>query len=86
MTVEEIKAFGERNAETLDPKAKKDIDRLEKDRYEEKMARDYNRLKEKAKNYKIAWNAIEYGDYEFEEKDEDGFKRCTWNAIIYTWK
>ncbi|MGH1385226.1 hypothetical protein [Kordia sp.] len=74
MTVEEIKAFGKRNAETLTPKAKDDIDDLEKDKYEGKMSRDYNRLKERGKKYKIDWNTIEYGDYEFEERDEDGLK------------
>ena len=72
LTVEEIKAFGERNAETLDPKAKKSIDRLEKDEYDDRMGRDFNRIKEKAQKAGVAWDAIEYANYEFEERDENG--------------
>ncbi|MFK7747023.1 MAG: hypothetical protein AB8B65_01400 [Kordia sp.] len=73
-TVDEIKAFGKRNAETLDPKAKKDIDKIEKAEYNERMEKDYFRLKERAKKNNITWNAIEYGDYKFKERDEDGIK------------
>lgn len=73
-TVEEIKAFGERNAETLTPEAKEDIDGLQKDEYDSRMGNDYNRIKEKASEIGISWDAIEYFDYKFTEKDQDGLK------------
>jgi len=73
-TVEEIKAFGERNAETLTPKAKEGIDKIEKERHEERVKKDYDRLKESAKKNNISWSAIEYDNYEFEERDQDGIK------------
>ncbi len=73
-TIEEIKDFGERNAETLAPKAKEDIDRLEKHEYDDRMGRDYNRTKDRAKEAGISWNAIEYAGYEFKELDEEGLK------------
>ena len=73
-TIDEIKAFGKRNAETLESKALKEIKRLEKGNYNRRMGNDYNRLKERAKKEEISWNAIAYDDYEFEERDEDGIK------------
>ena len=73
-TIEEIKAFGERNAETLDPKAKEGIDRIEVQNHKERIGKDYNRLKERGKKHEISWDAIEYDSYDFEEKDKDGIK------------
>ena len=73
-TVEEIKVFGEQNAETLESKTKEDIEGLNKEKYDEKIGIDYNSLKERGKRHGISWNAIEYGDYDFKERDEDGLK------------
>ncbi|MFK7747024.1 MAG: hypothetical protein AB8B65_01405 [Kordia sp.] len=73
-TAEEIKAFGKRNAETLDPKAKKGIDDIKKESHEERVGRDYDRLKKGAEKNKISWSAIEYDSYDFEERDQDGIK------------
>ncbi|WP_298514795.1 hypothetical protein [uncultured Kordia sp.] len=74
LTVEEVKAFGKRNAETLSTRTKEQIDRLEEGRYNLRMGKDYNRTKERAQKADISWSAIKYDNYEFKEDDEDGIK------------
>ncbi|MBC8756145.1 hypothetical protein H2O64_15825 [Kordia sp. YSTF-M3] len=73
-TFEEVKEFGENNADKISERGRKEIANLEADKYNGRMESDYNRIKEAAEKNSIVWNAIEYSDYMYEDKEEDNVK------------
>jgi hypothetical protein len=73
-TFEEVKEFGENNADLISERGRKEIANLDADKYNDRMERDYNRIKEEAEKFSIVWNAIEYSDYTYEDKEEDNVK------------
>ncbi|WP_420573110.1 hypothetical protein [Kordia sp.] len=71
-TVEEIKEFGKKNADSLSERAKADIEGVTKVEYDERMIKDYNSLRKIGLRADIVWNNIKYKDYDFKKKEEDG--------------
>ncbi len=73
-TIEEVKEFGKNNADIINERGRKQIADLTAEKYNERMEIDYNSIKKAAENYGIVWNAIEYSDYTYEDKEEDNVK------------
>ena len=76
LTLEEVKDFVKQNAETLDERTIKNIERQKSIEYKDRMGRDYNRIKERAHKADLTFADIQYTDYTFEEEDEGGIKVC----------
>ncbi|WP_298514796.1 hypothetical protein [uncultured Kordia sp.] len=72
LTLEEFKSFAKKNGDSMQQVVKESIEKLDKKTYESGLLRQYTLLKDKAKELNISWNAIEYGDFTYEERTDDG--------------
>lgn len=82
LTIEEIKEFGENNADKIGERGKKQIDNLTAEDYNARMEGDFMRVKEEAEKYGIVWNEIEYSDYTYETKEEDNMIGTRGNLLF----
>ena len=73
-TIEEVKEFGKTHAEEIGERAQKEIASLTVEDYNGRMERDYKKIKNITANDSIVWKNIEYSDYTYETKLEDGMK------------
>ncbi|AXG70937.1 hypothetical protein KORDIASMS9_03192 [Kordia sp. SMS9] len=73
LTLEELKAYTTKHVDAEESYTKREINRLTTEEYHAKITKEYTELQENAKTFKIKWSAIEFVDFTYEEKAEDGF-------------
>ena len=72
LTLKEFKEFAQKSGSSMQDVVKQSIERLNKKTYDAGLLRQYTLLKEKAKQYNIVWSAIEYKDFSYQERTDDG--------------
>ncbi|MEM6719075.1 MAG: hypothetical protein AAF611_07170 [Bacteroidota bacterium] len=82
LTIEELKAYVEKNVSTTESNIKEQINRLTVTQYNERVTDEYKSLKEKATDYNIKWNAIEFVDFEYEKEEQEGFEGVNGKLIF----
>ncbi len=72
LTLEEIKAYGKKYADTLSKEAIKTIEDIKKENYENLTNRAYKSIQDGKEKYHIDWNAITFYQFDFKEQTAGG--------------
>jgi len=76
LSIEEIRELGKNEDVVKDADTRNEMTSMLKEKWISKIEKDYNRIKEKGGKSGIIWNEIQYLDFVYELKDEDGIKGC----------
>ena len=76
LSIEEIRELGKNEEIVKDEKTRNEMTSMLKDKWVGRIESDYNRIKEKAGQYGINWQEIEYLDFVYELEEDDGLKIC----------
>ncbi|WP_298514798.1 hypothetical protein [uncultured Kordia sp.] len=74
MTIEEVKEFVNKQEDSAMGRMKEDINKMDIAEYQKRVAKVYNDLKEKTKEFNIVWKDIEYVDFTYEVRNKRGLK------------
>ena len=76
LSIEEIRELGKNKQVVKSEKTRNEMTSMLKKEWIDRIENDYNRIKRNGGKYGINWNNIEYLDFIYELKDEDGLKVC----------
>ncbi len=76
LTIEQLRDFAKNDSE-ISEKTKNRMTKVSKEDFNAGMERNYNKIKKKAIEYGIVWNAIEYMDYTYKTEERNGIKGIT---------
>lgn len=82
LTIQELKSYVKKASDTVQSGIKEEIEEISIEKYHKKVTKEYTSLKEKAKNYTIVWNAIEYVDFTYKEEKEGIFTGISGKLIF----
>ncbi|AXG70938.1 hypothetical protein KORDIASMS9_03193 [Kordia sp. SMS9] len=85
LTLEEIKAYGKKYADTLSQETIKSIESIKKENYENLTNKAYNDIKAGGEKYNIDWNAITFYQFDFKERTADGLTGIG-GELLFTFK
>ena len=72
LTIETLREAIKKEGNQFSEKVKNEISRMTKEDYNCRIVRDYNEIKEKAIEYGIIWDQIEYVDYIYKTRVKNG--------------